>query len=63
MAASKLPPDKFIWTGFVLVPFFVLLEVFSKHLFALFGGNMNAARLSLAGALVAGFYATWFAVR
>ena len=63
IAASKLPSDKFIWTGFFLVPFFVLLEVFSKYLVALFRGNSNAARLTLAGAVVVAFYVTWFAVR
>jgi len=63
VAASKLPSDKFIWTGFVLVPFFVLLEAFFKHFVVLFRGNSNAARLTLAGALVVGFYVTWFAVR
>jgi len=63
LAASKLPDDKFIWTGFVLAPLLVLLEVFFKRLVALFDGNANAARLMLAGAIVAGFYVTWFAVR
>ena len=63
LAASKLPDDKFIWTGFVLAPLLVLLEVFFKWLVALFDGNANAARLMLAGAIVAGFYVTWFAVR
>src|SRR2546425_5298534 len=63
MAASRLPSDKFIWTGFVLAPLLVLLEVFFKHFVALFGGNANAARFTLAGAVVLGFYGTWFAVR
>ena len=63
VTASKLPSDKFGWTGFALVPLLILLEVFFKHFVALFGGNSNVARLTLAGALVAGFYATWFAVR
>jgi uncharacterized membrane protein YfcA len=63
MAASRLPDDKFIWTGFVLAPLLVLLEVFFKRLVVLFSGNANVARLILAGAIVAGFYVTWFAVR
>jgi uncharacterized membrane protein YfcA len=63
MAASKLPSDKFAWTGFVLVPLFLLLEVLLKHLVALFGGDRNAARFTLASALVAGFYGAWFGVR
>ena len=63
MAASKLPSDKFIWAGFALVPLFALLEVCLKRIAALFGGNANAARFTLAGALVIGFYGTWFAVR
>jgi hypothetical protein len=63
LAGSKLPDDKFIWTGFVLAPLLVLLEVLFKWLVALFDGNANAARLMLAGAIVAAFYVTWFAVR
>ena len=63
MAASKLPSDKFAWTGFALLPLFLLLEVFLKHFVALFGGDRNAARITLAGALVAGFYGAWFGVR
>ena len=63
IAASKLPSDKFAWTGFALVPLFLLLEVFLKHFVALFGGDRNAARFTLAGALVAGFYGAWFGVR
>ena len=63
MAASKLPSDKFIWTGFALAPLLILLEVFFKHFVALFGGNANAARFTLAGAIVLGFYGTWFVVR
>jgi hypothetical protein len=30
---------------------------------SLFGGNANAVRFTLAGALVTGFHGTWFAVR
>ena len=63
MAASKLPSDKFLWTGFALAPLLVLLEVFFKHFVALFGGNANAARFKLVGAIVLGFYVTWFLVR
>ena len=63
MAASKLPSDKFIWTGFALAPLLVLLEVFFKHFVALFGGNANAARFTLVVAIVLGFYGTWFLVR
>ena len=63
VAAAKLPSDKFIWTGFALAPLLILLEVFFKHFVALFGGNANAARFTLAGAIVLGFYGTWFVVR
>jgi uncharacterized membrane protein YfcA len=63
IAASTLPSDKFAWTGFALVPLFLLLEVFLKYFAALFGGDRNTARITLAGALVAGFYAAWFGVR
>jgi uncharacterized membrane protein YfcA len=63
MAASKLPSDKFAWTGFALAPLFVLLELLLKQLAMVFGGDRNATRLTLAGALVVGFYAAWFGVR
>jgi MFS-type transporter involved in bile tolerance (Atg22 family) len=63
LAASKLPSDKFLWTGFVLAPLLVLLEVFFKHFVGLFGGNANTARFTLVGAIVIGFYGTWFLVR
>ena len=46
-----------------LVPLFVLLETLLKHGVAPFGGDSNKARLSLAGAIVVGFYAAWFALR
>jgi hypothetical protein len=63
VAASTIPPDKFSWTGLALVPFFLLLEAYFKYLVTLFGGNSNATRVTLAGAVVLGFYATWFATR
>ena len=63
MAASRLPDDKFAWTGFALVPLFLLLEVFLKYFVALFAGDRNAARITLAGAIVVGFYGAWFGVR
>jgi uncharacterized membrane protein YfcA len=63
VAATKLPSDKFAWTGFALVPLFLLLEVFLKHFVPLFGGDRNAARITLAGAIVVGFYGAWFGVR
>jgi uncharacterized membrane protein YfcA len=63
LAASKLPADKFAWTGFVLLPLFVLLELFLKSFAALFEGDRNAARLMLAAAIVVGFYGAWFGVR
>ena len=63
VAASALPPDKFAWTGLALIPFFVLLEAFFKYFVGLFAGNSNAARITLAGAVVVAFYATWFATR
>ncbi len=63
MTASYLPSDKFAWTGGALLPLFLLLEVFLKQYAALFNGDRNAARLTLAGALVAGFYAAWFWLR
>jgi hypothetical protein len=63
LAASKLPSDKFLWTGFVLAPLLVLLELFFKHVVGLFGGNANTARFTLVGAIVIAFYGTWFLVR
>jgi uncharacterized membrane protein YfcA len=63
IAATQLPSNKFAWTGFVLVPLFLLLEALLRHLGALFGGDRNVARLMLAGAIVAGFYGAWFGIR
>ena len=62
IAASKLPSDKFIWTGFALVPLFALLEVCLKRIAALFGGTAHAVRFTLDGALVTGFHGACFAV-
>lgn len=63
LAAAKLSGDKFAWTGFVLLPLFLLLELFLKHLVTMFDDDRNAARFALAGALVIGFYGAWFGVR
>jgi uncharacterized membrane protein YfcA len=63
LAGTRLPSDKFAWTGFALVPFFVVLELLLKHFAALFEGDRSVARLMLAGAIVAGFYGAWFGVR
>jgi len=60
MVASRLPPDKFIWTGLVLAPFFVLVEAFIDALSSLFDGNAAVTRMMLASAIVAGFYGAWF---
>jgi hypothetical protein len=60
MAVSRLPADKFMWTGFVLVPFFVLVEVFLRRLAGLFGDNPTVTRMMLVSAIVAGFYGAWF---
>jgi uncharacterized membrane protein YfcA len=62
-AASKLTSEQFAWTGFFLVPLFVLLEVLLKHVAALFDGNRDVARFTLAAAIVAGFYGAWFGLR
>ena len=63
VAASTLSAEQFAWTGFFLVPLFLVLEVSLKHLLALFGGNRDVARFMLAAAIVAGFYGAWFGVR
>jgi uncharacterized membrane protein YfcA len=63
LAASRLPNDKFAWTGFALVPLFLFLEAVLKHVTPMFGGDRNAARFTLAGALVVGFYGAWLGVR
>ena len=63
LAASKLPSDKFAWTGFALVPLFVLIELALKRVAVLFAGNAQAARFTLVSAIVVAFYAAWFAVR
>ena len=63
VAASTLSAEQFAWTGFFLVPLFLVLEVSLKHLLALFGGNRDVARFMLAAAIVAGFYGAWFGLR
>ena len=63
IAASRLSSEQFAWTGFFLVPLFLLLEVLLKHLMAHFGGNRDVARFTLAAAIVAGFYSAWFGLR
>ncbi|MDB5811559.1 MAG: hypothetical protein JWN94_3681 [Betaproteobacteria bacterium] len=63
IAALMLPPDKFAWTGFVLLPLFVLLEGCLEQFRMLFGGDRNIARVTLASATVAAFYVAWFALR
>ena len=63
IAASRLSTEAFAWTGFFLVPLFLLLEVSLKHLMPHFGGNRDAARFTLAAAIVAGFYGAWFGLR
>ena len=62
LAASRIPPDKFAWTGLVLLPLFVLIEAVLSRFVAVFG-DRNTARLALAGAAVAGFYGAWIVVR
>ena len=63
IAASTLSSAQFAWTGFFLVPLFLLLEILLKHLVATFGGQRDVARLTLAAAIVAGFYGAWFGLR
>jgi uncharacterized membrane protein YfcA len=63
LAASKFPSDKFAWTGFALVPLFVLIELVFKRVVVLFAGNAQTARFTLVTAIVVAFYAAWFAVR
>jgi hypothetical protein len=63
IAATRLPSDKFAWTGFALVPLLVLLEVLLKRLVVLFAGDVQATRFTLAGAIVVAFYASWFSLR
>lgn len=62
LAASRIPADKFAWTGLVLLPLFVLIEALLGRFVAVFG-DRSTARLALAGALVAGFYVAWIVVR
>jgi len=63
IAAMRIPSDKFAWTGFALVPLLALLEILFKYLVVLFAGNAQAARFTLAGAIVVAFYASWFSLR
>jgi len=61
--ALRLPALGFEWTGFVMLPFFVLMETSMGPFLPLFGGDRNRARFSLAGSFVAGFYAAWLGFR
>jgi uncharacterized membrane protein YfcA len=63
IAATRIPSDKFAWTGFALVPLLALLELLFKYLVVLFAGNAQATRFTLAGAIVVAFYASWFSLR
>jgi hypothetical protein len=63
VAGRLLPAETFRYTGFILAPLFLLLEVLLGHLAGSFGGDRNITRLVLAGALVGGFYAAWLYVR
>lgn len=63
IAATRIPGDKFAWTGFALVPLLALLELLFKYLVVLFAGNAHATRFTLAGAIVVAFYAAWFSLR
>lgn len=63
IAGLMLPPDKFAWTGFALLPLFVLLEASLSRFGALVAGDRNSARVILAGTVVAGFYVAWIACR
>ena len=62
-AVSLLPAGQFAWSGFALLPLFILLESLLKHATPAFGGDPNAARVWLAGAMLVCFYAAWFLVR
>jgi hypothetical protein len=63
ISAVMLPPEKFAWTGFALLPLFVVLEACLNRFPTLFGGDRNIARVTLASALVASFYLAWIALR
>jgi uncharacterized membrane protein YfcA len=63
IAATRIPSDKFAWTGFALVPLLILLELLFKPLVVLFAGNAQATRFTLAAAIVVAFYASWFSLR
>jgi len=63
VAASLLPAGQFAWSGFALLPLFVVLESLLKHATPAFGGDPNATRVWLAGAILVCFYAAWFVLR
>jgi uncharacterized membrane protein YfcA len=63
IAATRIPGDKFAWTGFALVPLLALLELLLRYLVRLFAGDVQATRFTLAGAIVVAFYASWFSLR
>ena len=63
LAVSLLPAGQFAWSGFAVLPLFVLLESRLKHAAPAFGGDANAARGWLVGSILVCFYAAWFALR
>ena len=63
VAASLLPAGQFAWSGFALMPLFILLESLLKHASPAFGDDANVTRVWLAGAVLVCFYAAWFALR
>ena len=63
VAVSLIPAGQFAWSGFAVLPLFILLESLLKHATPAFGGDPNAARVWLAGAILVCFYAAWFVLR
>ena len=57
------PSDEFSWLGLALIPLWLLLEIFFESAVAVLGFRARAVRIASAGALLAGFYAAWFALR
>ena len=48
IAGLMLPADKFAWTGFALLPLFVLVEASLNRFSALIAADRNSARAILA---------------
>ena len=61
--AETAPRDKFSWAGLAFIPVWLLLELLLRVAAEALPFDSKKARISVALALVLGFYIAWFASR